>query len=135
MSRTDAQLFKFDIANTALVSSILKFVGLGQAEFLSDQIVTNMVFGVTGQVVVLLLVQNFLKGSVQLSRVHCSWRRANHGQLELVTLLVSVLGNHFAFNSLHIVLEASEGRRRPLPLGKGRQVLQLVLNVLDVTAQ
>ena len=65
LSGADTKLFKFNIADATLVSTVFEFIGSWQTKFLSDEIVTDVVFGITGQVVVFLFVQYFLKGSIK----------------------------------------------------------------------
>jgi len=117
------------------VTAVFELIGLGQTKLLAYHVVAHMVLGIGSQVVVLLLGENFLHRFVHFCRLNHSCRRDDFGKREFIALVSLVLLDQFGFDLLNVVLEAGEWRRRPLPCGEGRQILQLRLDVLDVAPE
>lgn len=118
--------------------AVLKFVGLRQSKFLADQTVPIVVLRVARQIVVLLLVEDLLKRSVQLRCHNCLLRGCctkklpsslvvvkltlDLGQLEVIFALIFLKLHDVAVYLLNVVLEPGQGRWWSLAYNKQTQL-------------
>lgn len=73
LSRTNAQFLKFYIRNASLMSAILEPIWLRQTKFISNKVVTNVVFRVRRQIIILLFSDYLLQWFVHFSRHNHIW--------------------------------------------------------------